>query len=285
LSLKHDGMACLEEVHETKTSIYLVMEPLQGCDLFQYVTKQRATSLTAVQMIMKNLLEVLYFLSSKNVMHRDIKPENLIFKEKLGDSIVGLKLVNFGLATSLTQSNQLFRRCGTPGYMAPEIINLPSGLNINYDSKCDVFSAGVILYILTTGKAPFSGQTFQEILDSNKASIIDFENSKLNRFPFVKDLLQRMLDKSPESRLSAGQCLKHEFFKATEQTNNFRENSELTAMLTKSIHELFIQQAKSMRSRQDIKSQRESLYMRSDDAYVSMILDSPSSLSVKKHLV
>ncbi len=124
-------------------------------------------------------------------MHRDIKPENLIFKEMKGKSGVGLKLVNFRLATNLGKDSQIFRRCGTPGYIAPEINNSPSGQAINYDCKCDVFSAGVILHILTTGQAPFPDQTSEEVLDSNKACAVDFDSPKLKRFPFVGDLVQK----------------------------------------------------------------------------------------------
>lgn len=79
-----------------------------------------------------------------------------------------LKLVDFGLATRVDEKDYLFKRCGTPGYVAPEIINSPSTGNVRYDTKCDVFSAGVIFYILIVGKSPFDAKTFHEILSKNK---------------------------------------------------------------------------------------------------------------------
>lgn len=93
-------------------------------------------------------------------MHRDLKPENMILKDKskLIDST--LKIIDFGLATKIDEEEYLFKRCGTPGYVAPEIINAPSNENIHYTTKCDVFSAGIILYILLTGKSPFDGKSF-----------------------------------------------------------------------------------------------------------------------------
>lgn len=100
------------------------------------------------------------YLDSKKIMHRDLKPENMILKDKskLIDST--LKIIDFGLATKIDEEEYLFKRCGTPGYVAPEIINAPSNENIHYTTKCDVFSAGIILYILLTGKSPFDGKSF-----------------------------------------------------------------------------------------------------------------------------
>jgi serine/threonine protein kinase len=281
-NLKHPAVVNLEEVHETKTSIYLVMEPLEGPDFFEYATKKHATSLGHVQMIMKSLLDVLNFLASKKIMHRDIKPENLVLTENIDNSIEGLKLINFGLASRPCDSPQLFRRCGTPGYMAPEIINLPEGHEVNYNTKCDVFSAGVILYILTTSRAPFHGKTFQEVLDSNKIGTIDFTHPKLERFPYVKDLLLKMLDRNPETRLSAGECLQHEFFAAVQTSPDPIEKLEQKLIFSKSIQEFALQHKQSLKSRHDIKNKRESLYMRDDEAYVSTVFDTSFSQTGRK---
>jgi serine/threonine protein kinase len=90
--------------------------------------------------LISKLLVGLVYLHSMNVMHRDIKPENLILKEEDG---FDLKLADFGLAEYVNQKQHLFKRCGTPGYVAPEILD-----DMPYDTKVDIFSAGVILYIL-----------------------------------------------------------------------------------------------------------------------------------------
>ena len=109
---------------------------------------------------MSCLLKALSYLASKNIIHRDLKPENMILKSKGKISESDLKLVDFGLATFSDIPEYLFKRCGTPGYVAPEIINAPSNENIHYSTKCDVFSAGVIFFILLTGKSPFPGKSF-----------------------------------------------------------------------------------------------------------------------------
>lgn len=165
---------------------------------------------------MKCLMEALAYLDEKKIMHRDLKPENMILKTKDKLENGTLKLVDFGLATFTDVPEYLFKRCGTPGYVAPEIINAPSNENIHYTPKCDVFSAGIIFFILITGKSPFDGKSFQEILNQNKACKIDFKNPKLHKFPNLITLLQKMLEVNPNDRYSAAECLNHPFFKSAE---------------------------------------------------------------------
>ena len=113
---------------------------------------------------MKCIMRSLAYMADKNIMHRDLKPDNMILKYPDSLSKCELKIVDFGLATESDIPEYLFKRCGTPGFVAPEVINAPSNKNIHYSPKCDVFSAGVIFYILLTGNSPFDGKSFKEIL-------------------------------------------------------------------------------------------------------------------------
>ncbi len=130
-------------------------------------------------------------------MHRDLKPDNIILKEKSKLETCELKLVDFGLSTIYDIPEYLFKRCGTPGFVAPEVINAPSNENIHYTPKCDIFSAGVIFYILLTEQSPFEGKSFKEILQKNKICKIDFKHPKLKKNKLAADLLQKMLEKDP----------------------------------------------------------------------------------------
>jgi serine/threonine protein kinase len=218
-TVKHENIMRLYELHESKNSIYLVLELLEGGELFNYASSKNNITIQEICRIMGCLMEGLAYLAEKKIMHRDLKPENMILKEK-GDLLnCTLKLVDFGLATQCDVSEYLFKRCGTPGYVAPEIINAPSNENIHYTPKCDVFSAGIIFYILVTGKSPFDGKSFQEILNQNKLCKIDFKNSKIKKYSYVAELLQNMLEVNPIKRLSAKEVLADEFFKAY-GTNN-----------------------------------------------------------------
>lgn len=214
--VKNPHIMNLEEVHESKNSIYMVLELLEGGELFNHIASKETLSLEDIRQTMRCLLDAIAYLADKNILHRDLKPENMILKEKGKLENCTLKLVDFGLATLADVPEYLFKRCGTPGYVAPEIINAPTGLNVHYNPKCDVFSAGVIFYILLTGKSPFNGKSFQEILTQNKVCRIDFKNPKIHKYPKVAELLQNMLDPNPVTRISARGALGHEFFKVAE---------------------------------------------------------------------
>lgn len=224
--LRHANIMNLEEVHESKNSIYLVLELLEGGELFSFISSKAAIAIHDVCRMLKHLLEALAYLADKKIMHRDLKPENMILKEKSDLSCATLKLVDFGLSTQFDLPEYLFKRCGTPGYVAPEVINAPSNENVHYTPKCDVFSAGIIFYIMLVGRSPFDGRSFQEILKQNKTCRIDFKHLKLRKHPHCLELLQKMLEIDPQRRVSAREALTHPFFKAYGPTPTIPEVKE-----------------------------------------------------------
>ncbi len=139
--LDHDSVIKLYNIYESEHHIYLVLECLNGGELFNRIQVKGQYNENDACTLMKKLLSALAFMHSKGIMHRDIKPENLILKDNENDWDV--KIADFGLSQFLNSTDYLFTRCGTPGYVAPEIL-----ADEKYDEKVDVFSAGVILYIL-----------------------------------------------------------------------------------------------------------------------------------------
>ena len=105
-------------------------------------------------------------------MHRDLKPQNILLKNK--KKIYDIKIIDFGLSTIVNTENRLYKRCGTPGFVAPEIIT--DEKVINYNEKCDIFSAGVIFYILLCGRTPFPSSNFKKVLFLNKKCEINFQH-------------------------------------------------------------------------------------------------------------
>lgn len=117
----------LEEIHESKNSIYLVLELLEGGELLNYISSNNnGLTLWEYSRVMWCIVEALAYMADKKIMHRDLKPDNMILKEKCKLDSCTLKLVDFGLATVSDLPEYLFKWCGTPGFVAPEVINAPS---------------------------------------------------------------------------------------------------------------------------------------------------------------
>lgn len=115
--------------------------------------KHRFSSLE-IKMIMKSILEGLEAMHRKNIMHRDIKPENILIRnEKTCECVIG----DFGLSEYVNAEEYIFARCGTPGFVAPEIVNLRDK-NTRYTQACDLFSLGIIFHMLLLKKSPFVGR-------------------------------------------------------------------------------------------------------------------------------
>ena len=134
----------LFEVYETENSLYLIMDYLAGGP---FSARVKRTGKLPEKQALKYLLSILLgiqHLTEKGVMHRDLKPDNIMIRTEKGDDLV---IVDFGLASFVDVKEYIFSRCGTPGYVAPEIANLkdPKG---KYTAICDLFSAGVILHLM-----------------------------------------------------------------------------------------------------------------------------------------
>jgi len=175
--LSHKNILTLYEVHETKHSIYLVLEALKGGELLKKIKEKRFIIENDVVKVMMHFLEALAHIHENRIMHRDLKPENILLREE--NDISAIVIADFGLATyiDLPLSEVLFKRCGTPGFVAPEILSFKDNQEVFYDEKCDIFSAGVIFHVLLTGKKAFAGTDFKEILKANRVCAIDFNSS------------------------------------------------------------------------------------------------------------
>lgn len=146
--MNHRNVLRLFEVYESKNSIYLILDLLKGGELIQTLKKEK-TLLNELDRakIMRSLLLGLAHIHKKGVMHRDLKPENLMLRDP--NCITDIVIVDFGLASmiNIDPKNMLFKKCGTPGFVAPEVFECNDNTT-TYTEKCDIFSAGVIFYIL-----------------------------------------------------------------------------------------------------------------------------------------
>ena len=138
--LNHPNIIKLHSVYEGQNHVYFVLDLLSGGELFERIMEKGHYSERDTAALFVQIIRALSYLHSIGIMHRDIKPENLIFREKDSYELV---LADFGLAEFANKKDKIFKRCGTPGYVAPEILN-----DKPYDTKSDIFAAGVLLYIM-----------------------------------------------------------------------------------------------------------------------------------------
>jgi len=137
----HPKVIKLFEIFEGQQCLYLVCDYYQGKDLWTEIVEKGAQSEPKALTVLKQLIEALMYLHSQKIIHRDVKPENILFRST--KQITELGLVDLGFATYEKDYKTLFQRCGTPGYVAPEVLD-----DQLYDCKADVYSAGVIFYLL-----------------------------------------------------------------------------------------------------------------------------------------
>lgn len=209
-SLDHPNIVKYYDFFQEEEYIYLMMEYLEGCTLKQYIKNNENISEDNARIIIKQLLTALSYLHyTCDICHRDVKPENIMFKEK--NDINHLKLLDFGLSLDSFESKKHLENCGTLVYMAPELlIN-----NIKYTKGVDVWSVGIILYmLLMKGKNPFynKGDSRETIIKNirNNNVIFSFDNDNLNQISKMgKDLINKLLKKNPLYRYTIRSALEH----------------------------------------------------------------------------
>lgn len=160
--LSHMNIITVYEIYEDDAHFYLVTELVKGTDLFDEVSKGALTEKSAAH-IMKEVLLAINHCHHENICHRDLKPENILIEA----SSHRIKLIDFGTAGDFDPKKGLSGILGTAYYIAPEVLS-KSG---KYDLKCDMWSLGVILYILLTGIPPFNGHSDEEIFSSIRSGV------------------------------------------------------------------------------------------------------------------
>ncbi|CAD8147407.1 unnamed protein product [Paramecium pentaurelia] len=202
--IQHESVIRLYEVFEGDEFLFLVLEYLKGGELHQYMKKSPPFSEEKCSKLIFRLLKAVSSIHQKGILHRDIKPENIMLRNK--DDIENICIGDFGLADYYSPSGQyLFTRCGTPGYVAPELLQ-----DKVYDFKVDVYSVGILMFILIAGKSPFDGKDYDDVVMRNYYAKVKFEDCKLSDIGM--DLLQGLMNKNPIKRLTAEEALNHPWF-------------------------------------------------------------------------
>lgn len=198
----HPHIVRLYETYEDSRYVYLVLELCEGGELFDKLIELGHFTEQQAALLFSQMMSAVAYLHSKHIAHRDLKPENFLFR--VSHDFDSLKLIDFGLAKAVSDTTRLTTKAGTCYYVSPET------LKGNYDERCDIWSLGVILFMMLAGYPPFDGDTDREIIDNVKQTRFSFdENIWENITEEAKHLICRMLEPDPARRISAEEALSH----------------------------------------------------------------------------
>jgi len=186
--------------------VHIVTELCKGGEFFDYIIEKKRFGEAETCRMMRAMLSAIQHLHSYGIAHRDLKPENFMLKDKASDA--ELKLIDFGLSTRfLKDETHMHSMVGTPYYIPPEV------LKGDYTMKCDVWSLGVIMYIMLCGYPPFNGDDNKTIFQGVMNNEPQFTDKIWSRVSTgCKDLLKAMLQKNPDMRPNIEECLNFQWF-------------------------------------------------------------------------
>jgi len=206
--VNHPNVLKLYEVFETDETISLVMELVTGGELFYKIVEKGNYSEKEAAGIVKQMIQGVEYLHGEGICHRDLKPENLLCsgEEEQGYKPFRVVIADFGLSKVFNSGEALETSCGTPDYVAPEVITAEG----QYDKSVDMWSCGVITYVLLCGFSPFLSSTQHGLFDKIVKCEYDFPDPEwTNISDSAKDLVRHLLIKDPKERYTAANCLKH----------------------------------------------------------------------------
>ncbi|XP_010523987.1 PREDICTED: calcium-dependent protein kinase 32 [Tarenaya hassleriana] len=221
---QHPNIVSLKEAYEDDNAVHLVMELCEGGELFDRIVARGHYTERAAAAVTKTIVEVVQMCHKHGVMHRDLKPENFLFGNK--KETAPLKAIDFGLSVFFKPGERFNEIVGSPYYMAPEV------LKRNYGQEVDIWSAGVILYILLCGVPPFWAETEQGVAQAIIRSVLDFRRDPWPKVSEnAKDLVRKMLDPDPKRRLTAQQVLDHPWLQNAKKAPNVSLGETVRARL------------------------------------------------------
>jgi serine/threonine protein kinase len=200
--LKHDNVIKLFEIFDEPKKMMLVMELVTGGELFDRIVSKGSYTEADAAGVLLQLCDALNYMHEKKIVHRDLKPENILYSTADEDSPI--KVADFGLARVISNKEMMKTACGTPGYVAPEVLK-----NKGYDSGAvDMWSTGVILYILLCGFPPFYEEELPALFEQILHARYDFPSPWWdNVSPEAKSLVKGLLTIDPVKRLTAAQVM------------------------------------------------------------------------------
>ncbi|KAK3748438.1 hypothetical protein QZH41_017310, partial [Actinostola sp. cb2023] len=172
--IEHDHLIHLEELYETSKRMYLVMELCDAGGLEKLLEQKKRFTEKETLTVIQQLTSAVAYLHDLDIVHRDLKLENILLSHPVGNELLNIKLTDFGLSIvkgGVGSDSMMQSVCGTPIYMAPEVID-----DLGYSQQCDIWSIGVIMFTLLTGRPPFMAESEDKLYEMIKKGRVDFSD-------------------------------------------------------------------------------------------------------------
>jgi serine/threonine protein kinase len=204
--VRHPTIIHMHEIFEAPSKLYIVMTLLRGGDLFDRIIARKRFPERTCMIILWRLLSAVKYLHDRGIVHRDLKPENILCGDEKDDTRV--LIADFGLSKFASPEEVMNLPCGTLAYVAPEVLKLQG-----YSKAVDLWSLGVILYLLLRGGLPFDGKSKNEIIERTLHAKLSFRHEVWKGVSkHAIDLITRLLDKSPATRITIEAATAHPWF-------------------------------------------------------------------------
>ena len=221
IKMDHPNIVKIFEFYNGKKEYFLVMEYCGGGELFDKIIKSKLTEIQCAY-IMYQILSAINYCHNMKLIHRDLKPENILIK-KDEDGFYRVKICDFGTSQTFKIGDIQSKIVGSAYYIAPEVIQK------KYNSKCDMWSCGVIMYVLLTKKAPFGGKTEVQIMQN--VQVGKYKTNLLEIYsPYAADLISKLLERDIKKRINAETALNHpwfDVFKSKEILNDIQDKDTI----------------------------------------------------------
>jgi calcium-dependent protein kinase len=205
-SLDHPNIMKVYEFFNKDNSLYIISELLSGGELLDKINEAGSLNEDVSSFLMKQIFSAVDFCHQKGIIHRDLKPENILIEseEEANKEFFTVKIIDFGTSGKLKSGEMFNLTVGTPLYVSPEV------LKNKYNEKCDMWSCGVIMYMMLSGNPPFKGDNDEEIYQAVKEGKYNFDDEKWDTISGeAKDLIKNLLIKDMNKRYSAKKALSH----------------------------------------------------------------------------
>ena len=216
--MDHPGVLKLFEFYSNKQNYSIVTELCPGGELFQQIIDRGPFDEKYSAFIMYQLFSAINYCHKMHIVHRDLKPENILIVDKDRNGYPIIKVCDFGTSKIFQKGRAERKLVGSSYYIAPEV------LSKHYNEKCDLWSCGVIMYILLSARPPFGGQDDEEIMERVSTGEYDLESPPFNKLSSnALDLIKKLLTMDYNERISAEQALNHPWFKANKSQELFNK--------------------------------------------------------------